>query len=624
MKASDIKALDPIAHIRHAPGMYVGGVGADSHFHIFREIFENSTDEVLGGHCDLITVAMDEDNKGITVTDNGRGIPQEKHDSTGLSTLATVFLKTNTGAKFDKASYGNARGMHGVGSTATNALSELFEAYSYRNKKQAYIKFQFGELSPETPDAIIGKNTSPIEHGTKVHFRPDKNVFKSVSGYDPSLVRETLMDVACLLPGLKIDFISAAGETERFESQMGLVTLLKNKCKGGEHFLVAPFTSTIKFKTDTMDGSSDAEADVCFTWVDGVEDSRIYSYVNLATTPKGGTHAVGLEKGILKALLAHCKDKASASELLSGFRAVIHLRHPRPQFNAQTKPELTNPTISSEVQEAMAPVVQAFLNSNKAWVSEFINAAIQAYEKKQAEKDLKKALKGLKKVRKSSKGIMPSKLFEANCSPSVRELFLLEGDSAKGSCVGARDAGFQEIMALKGKIVNVLKCSLSDALKNSEVTDIINAIGGGVGETFDLKKCRVARVIMLPDADVDGAHISCLLISFFVEYMRPLVEDGRLFLVDSPLFQASLPNSHTRFYAHTMEELKKKAGKLFNKCDISRLKGHGEANSDAVAEYAMKPGTRKLIQIKVSDSSSGTLKAIMADDVTARKKLLGV
>lgn len=624
MKESDIKALDPIEHIRHAPGMYVGGVGVDSHFHIFREIFENSTDEVLGGHCDLITVAMDSDNKGITVTDNGRGIPQGKHESTGLSTLATVFLKTNTGAKFDKTAYGNARGMHGVGSTATNALSELFEAYSYRDKKQAYVKFEFGQLSAETPDAIIKKNTSSIEHGTQVHFRPDPKVFKSVPAYDPLQVRETLMDVACLLPGLNIDFFNKDGEKEHFESQMGLITLLKNKCKGGEHFLVAPFTSTIKFKTDTMDGLSDAEADVCFTWVDGVEDSRVYSYVNLATTPKGGTHALGLEKGILKALLAHCKEKASSSELLSGFRAVIHLRHPRPQFNAQTKPELTNPTVSQEIQEAIAPVVQAFLNANKTWVSGFIASAIEAFEKKQAEKDLKKALKGLKKVRRSSKGIMPSKLFEANCSPNVRELFLLEGDSAKGSCVGARDAGFQEILALRGKVINVLRCSLSEAIENKEITDIINAIGGGVGDSFDLKKCRVARVIMLPDADVDGAHISSLLIAFFVQYMRPLVEDGRLFLVDSPLFQASVPNSHTRFYAHTMEELKKKAGKLFNKCEVSRLKGHGEANSDAVAEYAMKPGTRKLISIKIDDSSLGTLKAIMADDVTARKKLLGV
>lgn len=617
-----VKVLDDIEHIRLRPGMYVGGTDQAAYYHIAKEIYDNSFDEALAGHATKIRITLDDDARGMSVIDDGRGVPHEKNDKTGLSTLATVFMIARSGAKFESLTYSTSVGLHGVGATATNALSETFEAKSFRKGKVAHVKFKQGIISAETPDAVISPNTTKLKNGTLVHFRPDRKIWADLS-YDPSVLGTKLKDTSFLLPGVKIEFLEKPTATPLiFQSKAGLPGMLEAKTAGLKLGL-APYSGTIKFKTTVGDIQKDAEADICFSWVEGDENAGIYSFVNLSETPDGGTHANGLERGIGKALLALAKDKCTVNELSRGLRAIIHVRHPGPQFNNQTKPKLTNSDLTSTVSDLVEAVTLKFARANKPWFDAFIKDSIDTYEQKMSDKDLKKALKGLKKVNKSTKGVLPSKLYEVDCAPHLRELFLVEGDSAMGSCVDARDAGFQEVLALRGKVVNVLRTDLSDALQNKEISNIVTAIGAGVGPAFDLKKCRVGRVILLTDADVDGEHIASLLTTFFVEHMRPLVEDGRLFLVDSPLFQASVPNSHTRFYAHTFEELKLKAGKQFSKCELSRLKGHGEANADAVAEYAMKPGTRKLINVTVDLASKAKLHAIMADDATARKKLLG-
>lgn len=619
----NVKVLDDIEHIRLRPGMYVGGTDEASYYHIAKEIYDNSFDEALAGHATKIRVTLDDDLKGMSIIDDGRGIPHEKHDKTGLSTLATVFMIARSGAKFESMAYSTSVGLHGVGATATNALSELFEAKSFRDKKVAYVKFSHGLLSKETPDAVISDNTSKLKRGTYIHFRPDPKIFGNLK-FDPEVLANKLRETSYLLPGIKIEFLKDKGaEPQIFQSKEGLLGLLKSKLATGEKFAVDPLVSKLKFKTLVSSGEKDAEAEICLTWIKDAEDTQVFSFVNLSGTIDGGTHANGLEKGISKALLTLAKDKCTTSELFRGLRAIIHVKHPGPQFNNQTKHKLVNADLSNILSELVEKSTIKWARSNKEWSDSFIKESIELYEQKMSDKDLKKALKGLKKVKKSTKGVLPSKLFEADCAPHMRELFLVEGDSAMGSCVEARDAGYQEVLALRGKVVNVLRTDLSDALANKEIANIVTAIGAGVGPAFDLKKCRVGRVILLTDADVDGQHIASLLTTFFVEHMRPLVEDGRLFLVDSPLFQASVPNSHTRYYAHTLDDLKLRAGKTFGKCDISRLKGHGEANPEAVAEYAMRPGSRKLISVTVDATSKAKLHAIMADDVTARKKLLG-
>lgn len=619
----NVKVLDDIEHIRLRPGMYVGGTDEASYYHIAKEIYDNSFDEALAGHATKIRVTLDDDLKGMSVIDDGRGIPHEKHDKTGLSTLATVFMIARSGAKFESMAYSTSVGLHGVGATATNALSELFEAKSFRDKKVAYVKFERGILTKETPDAIISDNTSKLKRGTFIHFRPDPKIFGKMQ-FDPEVLANKLRETSYLLPGIRIEFLkNKSAEPQIFQSKEGLIGLLKSKLQSGEKLAVEPLSSKLKFKSLANGVEKDTEAEICFSWVKDAEDAQIYSFVNLSGTMDGGTHASGLEKGIGKALLALAKEKCTTNELFRGMRAIIHIKHPGPQFNNQTKHKLVNSDITAILSDLVEKAASKWARANKEWSDDFIKECVELYEQKMSDKDLKKALKGLKKVKKSTKGVLPSKLYEADCAPHMRELFLVEGDSAMGSCVEARDASYQEVLALRGKVVNVLRTDLSDALANKEIANIVTAIGAGVGPAFDLKKCRVGRVILLTDADVDGQHIASLLTTFFVEHMRPLVEDGRLFLVDSPLFQASVPNSHTRFYAHTMDDLKLKAGKVFSRCELSRLKGHGEANPEAVAEYAMRPGSRKLISVTVDAASKAKLHAIMADDVTARKKLLG-
>lgn len=618
-----VKVLDDIEHIRLRPGMYVGGTDEASYYHIFKEIYDNCFDEALAGHAAKIRITLDDDHKGVTVIDDGRGIPHEKNAQTGLSTLATVFMVARSGAKFESSAYSTSIGLHGVGATATNALSESFEVKSFRDGKIAHVKFKQGRLSKETPDAVISANTTKLKHGTCISFRPDPAIFGTLK-FDAKLISERLRDISFLLPGIRIEFLSNKTATpEVFQSKSGLVGLLKSKLTASEKFSIEPLNTKLKFKTIVSGAEKDAEAEICLSWVTDAEDSLVTSFVNISNTPDGGTHATGLEKGVAKALLALAKEKCTVNELFRGLRANIHIKHPGPQFNTQTKLKLINSDLTTTLADLVESAISKWAKANKTWFDTFIKDSIAIYDQKMSDKDLKKALKGLKKVKKSTRGVLPSKLYEADCAPHMRELFLVEGDSALGSTVEARDASFQEVLALRGKVVNVLRTDLSDALANKEISNIVTAIGAGVGPAFDLKKCRVGRVILLTDADVDGQHIASLLTTFFVEHMRPLVEDGRLFLVDSPLFQASIPSSHTRFYAHTLDDLKLKAGKLFSKCEISRLKGHGEANAEAVAEYAMRPGSRKLISVTVNSSSRGTLHDMMADDVTARKKLLG-
>lgn len=624
---NDIKVLDSIEKIRLNPGMFVGGTDEDAYYHLLREIYDNSFDEALAGHATKVKVTLDDDFKGATVIDDGRGIPYEKHEKTGFSTLATVFTIDGSGAKFESTAYSTSIGLHGVGSTATNALSELFEAKSFRNKKVAYVKFERGQFSKDTPDALITDNTSKLKHGTLIHFRPDPKIFGADLKYDPDVVATKLKETSYLLEGITIEFLrNKDAEPEVFRAKDGLIGLMKSKLLAEDKIAVPPFSSKLKFKSmvKKVEAEKDAEAEICFTWIDDAEDAQIYSFVNLCNTKDGGTHASGLEKGFDRALLAMAKNKCTTNELFRGLRACIHLKHPGPQFNTQTKHKLINTDLTNILADLVEKITSKCIRENKEWFDAFIKESISLYEQKMLDKDLKKAMKGLKKNKKGTKGVLPSKLYEADCSPSVRELFLCEGDSALGSCVDARDSSYQEVLALKGKPVNVLKSSLADSLANIEITNIITAIGGGVGVSFDLKKCRVAKVLLLADSDHDGKHISSLLLTFFMEYMKPFVEDGRLFLVDSPLFQAAVKGKDLRYYAHTMDQLKLKAGKDFGKCDITRLKGHGEANANAVAEYAMQPGTRKLIKVTLDMGSTTAIREIMSDDVTARKKLMGI
>lgn len=606
--SNSIQVLDDIAHIRLRPGLYVGGANATGHFIILKEIIDNGIDEAIGGHADRISVKISDDCRSAEVFDNGRGIPHEKHPKTGLSTLATVFGTAKSGGKFDNDTYGTSVGTHGVGSTATNALSESFYAESYRGRKMASVEFSRGKMLGR--DAKIGDNPTKVKHGTLVRFTPDyREVFKDVSGFNLAEVRGRLTDAAHLLPKTKIS-LSHGGTLEDFP------------CKGVAGILGDESAYSTAFDVEVDVGGEKKTASVSVAWK-WANEGRSVSLVNLSRTADGGQHASGWESALVDFLLERCKNKCSAKEITENLQYALHISHPNPQFSSQTKEKLINKGLGKSIADAAVPQLKSWARKNAATVDAFLANAVTAYEQRQAQKDLKAALKDLKTTKRSSRGILPDKLFEADCKPYLRELYLVEGDSAAGSAVKGRDASYQEILPLKGKILNVFKASEADAIANDEIAAIVASVGGGFGSKFNIGDVRIGKLIILSDSDHDGHHISSLIIGLFAKYMPGLLERGMIYSVDAPLFKASLPGTRQRWFGHTMDDVRAKAGKHFSKCDVTRLKGHGEANPDEVGEYAMS-STRRLIQLNWSKTDVEEILKIMGDDIAGRKELLGI
>lgn len=606
--SSSIQVLDDIAHIRLRPGLYVGGANATGHFIILKEIIDNAIDEAIAGHASRIHVKISDDGRSAEVFDNGRGIPHEKHPKTGISTLATVFGTAKSGGKFNNDTYGTSVGTHGVGSTATNALSKTFFAESYRGKKAASVSFVRGKMVGK--DAAITDNKTKEKRGTLVRFTPDyEEVFKDVAAFNMQEIEARLSDAAHLLPKTKIS-LEFGGKIKEFQC-LGISGVL-----GTEQ----PYSAAFDIEVDVAGETKAASVAVAWCWGN---EGRATSLVNLSRTADGGQHATGWESALTEFLLERCKNKCSAKELTDNLQYAVHVSHPNPQFSSQTKEKLINKGLAKTISEAAAPHLKSWARRNTAAVDALLQTAIAAYEARQAQKDLKAALKDLKTTRRNSRGILPDKLFEADCKPYMRELYLVEGDSAAGSAVKGRDAGHQEILPLKGKILNVFKASEAEAIANEEVAAIVASVGGGFGSKFSIGDVRVGKVIILSDSDHDGHHISSLIVSLFAKYMPGLLEKGMIYTVDAPLYKASLPGTRTRWFGHTLDDIKAKAGKAFAKCDVTRLKGHGEANPDEVAEYAMS-GTRKLIQLAWKAADVEEIVRVMGDDIAGRKELLGI
>jgi DNA gyrase/topoisomerase IV subunit B len=587
--AESIQVLDDISHIRLRPSHYVGDTSAFGHFIILKEIIDNALDEGLAGHTDLIRVTLLDNGKGARVADLGRGVPLEYNSKTKLSTLATVFAFAKSGGKFNNDAYATSAGLHGVGATATNALSVQFIATSWRGAQKGTVSFAKGRLQGK--DAVIEKNPDRIKHGTMVEFLPDyKEIFTDVTAYDPNQVRQRLLEAAFFLgKKVKVQFQPALDQPAETLPNDGIVGLLKSFSKPTN-----PAELDIEFTVQVAGEDKTAYADIAFGWTGELDTQPdIRSYVNLSHTKDGGAHHSAFEKALVGFLLDRCRNKCSSKEILEGLVAVVHLRHPNPQFSSQTKEKVVNKDLAKQMVEALEPKLKSWGRKNAAEIDAWLADAARRFEEREAQKDLKKALKDLKTTKRNSRGVLPSKLYEADCPASQRELYLVEGSSAAGSVVKGRNADYQEVLPLKGKILNVFKATDAEVVANKEVQTIFAAIGGGAGNKFNLADCRVSKVILLADADFDGSHISTLLIGLLAKYARPLLEAGMVYSVDAPLFLASLPNGD-RVYGHSMDDIREKTGKSYGKSVVTRLKGHGESQSYEVAEYAMNPPTRKL------------------------------
>ncbi|RZT22632.1 DNA topoisomerase IV subunit B [Fictibacillus sp. BK138] len=614
-----IQVLEGLEAVRKRPGMYIGSTDARGLHHLVYEIVDNAVDEALGGFGDYIHVKIHKDNS-ISVSDDGRGMPTGMH-KLGKPTPEIIFTVLHAGGKFGQGGYKTSGGLHGVGASVVNALSEWLEVTIYRDGKTYRQRFEEGG-KPVTTLEVVG-NTRKT--GTTVHFKPDRTMFSTIN-YNYETLSERLREAAFLLKGIKIVLEDARnGEKEEFQFETGLEAFVQylNEDKDTLHNVVS-FEGT----------QNEIEVDFAFQYNDGYAEN-VLSFVNNVRTKDGGTHESGAKTAITRSINEYArktnllkeKDKnLDGSDIREGLTAVVSVRIPEEflQFEGQTKSKLGTSEARSSVDAVVAGKLAYFLEENPAISEMLIRKSIKAAQAREAARKAREdARNGKKNKRKDS--ILSGKLTPATSkNPERNELYLVEGDSAGGSAKQGRDRKFQAILPLRGKVINTEKAKLADIFKNEEINTIIHAIGAGVGSDFTLKDVNYDKIIIMTDADTDGAHIQVLLLTFFYRYMKPLIEEGKVFIALPPLYKVSKGTGKKEVieYAWDEDELKEAQKKIGKGYIIQRYKGLGEMNADQLWETTMDPDTRTLIRVRIDDAARAEkrVSVLMGDKVEPRRK----
>ena len=610
---SSIKILEGLEAVRKRPGMYIGSTDKRGLHHLVWEIVDNAIDEAINGFGDYIKIILHSD-KSVSVEDHGRGIPTGMHAS-GKSTPEVIFTVLHAGGKFESDGYKASGGLHGVGASVVNALSKWMEVTIKHEKEEYYIRFENGG-HVAVPLKKIGKTN---KSGTTIRFLPDDEVFSSTN-FSYTTVCERMQESAFLLKGITIEVIDEEDErSSTFHYERGIEEFVEdmNKGKNTLHKVLA-ITGT----------KGKMEVDIALQYTDSYTET-IVSFVNNVKTIDGGTHEVGFKTALTRVFndyaktngFIKAKDKSlEGSDVREGLTAVISLKIPEAllQFEGQTKGKLGTPSARVAVEGIVTEQMRVFLEENKTIATEIINKSLKSKIAREAARKAREAARrgtGKKKEERSLSG----KLAPAQSKDKKRkELFLVEGDSAGGSAKQARNRKYQAILPLRGKVLNTEKTKEEDILKNEEINTMIYTIGAGYGANFDINDCEYSKVIIMSDADEDGGHIQCLLLTFFYRYMKPLIEDGRLFVALPPLFK--IQSGKNIEYAYTIEEMKEKsAGK---RCEIQRYKGLGEMNADQLGETTMNPGSRTLIRVNIEDAqlAEKRVSVLMGDAVAPRKE----
>ncbi len=614
-----IQVLEGLEAVRKRPGMYIGSTDSKGLHHLVFEIVDNAVDEALSGYGDKINVTIHKDNS-ITVEDSGRGIPTGTH-RTGKSTTEVIFTVLHAGGKFGQGGYKSSGGLHGVGASVVNALSEWLEVTIHRDGETFFLRFENGGK----PVGNLEKKGKTRKSGTAIHFKPDPEIF-SVTTYDREILSERLRESAFLLKGLTINLKDERiDQDETFHYPNGLESFVDylNEEKDTLHPVVS------------FEGEQDGiEVDFAFQFNDGYAENML-SFVNHVRTRDGGTHESGARTGITRTFndyarrtsLLKEKDKnLDGSDIREGMTAVISVRIPEDklQFEGQTKAKLGTTEARSVADAIVSEHLAYFLEENADVASMLVKKAIKAKEAREAaRKAREEARTGKKKRRKET--LLSGKLTPAQSkNPKRNELYLVEGDSAGGSAKQGRDRKFQAILPLRGKVVNTEKAKLQDIFKNEEISTIIHTIGAGVGADFNLEDVQYDKVIIMTDADTDGAHIQVLLLTFFYRYMRPLIESGKVYIALPPLFKISKGKGKKEkiTYAWNEEDMKQAAKAFKNGYIIQRYKGLGEMNADQLWETTMDPETRTLIRVSIDDLARAERRVttLMGDKVEPRRK----
>ena len=610
--ADQIQVLEGLEHIRKRPGMYIASTDARGLHHLVKEIVDNSVDEALAGYCDTITVTINEDGS-CSVMDNGRGIPTGIHEKEGVSTVEVVMTKPNAGGKFGGGGYMVSSGLHGVGLKAVNALSEFASVDVYQKGK--HFRQEYDRGVPRTRLQTLEDSNLT---GTRITFKPDAEIFETTE-FNYDTIRSTLRDFAFLNKGLKVVLEDKReGREARDELQYngGIVEYVEYLNKNKE-----PISDVLYFE-EKFDSVS---VEVAMQYNDGYNENVI-AFANNVNTKEGGTHIDGFKFALSKLIndagkklnLVKDDDKLSGEDVREGLTAVISVKLPEPQFEGQTKTKLGNSEMRGYVQKAMIEGLGSYLEENPSFTKEVLNKCLTA---KRAREAARKAREATRKTAFEST-TLPGKL--ADCSeknPELCEIYLVEGDSAGGTAKQGRDRRFQAILPLRGKILNVEKTRVNRVLENEEIKAMITAFGGGMLDDFDVSKIRYDRVICMTDADVDGSHIRILLLTFFFRYMRPLVEQGHVYIAQPPLYKATKNKVDYYFY----NDADKEKFCLENpRCDIQRYKGLGEMDKQQLWDTTMNPATRTLRKVTIEDAveADANFTLLMGEEPELRRKFI--
>ncbi|ARJ05468.1 DNA topoisomerase (ATP-hydrolyzing) [Cnuibacter physcomitrellae] len=672
--ARHLSVLEGLEAVRKRPGMYIGSTDSRGLMHCLWEIIDNSVDEALAGHGDRIDVVLHDDGS-VEVRDRARGIPVDIEPKTGLSGVEVVFTKLHAGGKFGAGSYGASGGLHGVGASVVNALSERLDVEVDRDGKTWAMSFHRGEPgvfddkgtpSPDAPFTpfesgselrVVGKVAKGVT-GTRIRYWADRQIFSPGATFQAEGLVDRARQTAFLVPGILIEITDRRTEGENVESfrfEGGISEFVEHLAAdapvtdvwriSGTGF----FTETVPVLTEggamvPTEVSRDCEVDLALRWGIGY-DTDVKSFVNIISTPKGGTHLAGFEAGLLKFLrqtveanarrLKVGNDKLEKDDVLAGLTAVLTVRLPEPQFEGQTKEVLGTPAARAIVSKVLTDGLKERFSSSKrddktqsSLVLDKVVAEMKARVSARAHKETQRRKNALES------SSLPAKLVDCRSNDvASSELFIVEGDSALGTAKLARSSEFQALLPIRGKILNVQKASIADMLSNAECASIIQVIGAGSGRTFDLSAARYGKIILMSDADVDGAHIRTLLLTLFFRYMRPLIEDGRVYAAVPPLHRVIAINPGSKpndvIYTYSEAELRgvvkdiQRSKRRYQE-PIQRYKGLGEMDADQLASTTMDRAQRTLRRVNVADAAAAekTFELLMGDEVAPRKEFI--